>query len=805
MSQPCNNGKNFRPIPFYFVNTTDESLLTQEKIDTCVKRLADQHFGGLLLFNKPPDGFSCEEYLSDKWFAMTERFVLACLKYGMELWLNDGFNFPPGDAGGRIEKVAPWLKQQVLLLDEDDQVQIREVDWGFPAFEDPESSELFIRFVYEEYRKRLGKYFGCGIKGFFSDADNRRVNHFTKDLLDGRSYFPWYRNFADIFRKACGYDIVPFLPRILKGEKGDFSRDYWHVAGMVYQQWFANNYKWCEANGLEYTFHTSDTGPFTMEAMPRSSIYTEGNIFELMAYSHCPGTDHELLRLDGGTHYDSRYYIPESPYGQEYAAKKDFAVTVDDVRAKYVSSAAYYHRRERVLCEAYAATNWGVSFNELRRITSWQIMQGINFFVPHAVHHVPGGDVKFFAPPEFSRSPLAAGVVQFNDFTARFCAEASSGEYVAPIAVIDPVFDIWQGRDTGRRLFEICDRLNRQGWGYHIVPRDAAGTYEWVFDPAADAGSDPVLPPAPVQFNGNGDLHFMLRREADGRLKVLAANIWSDAAVSGTIRFCGLEYPVNIPSGGIEILLEGDAPQSDAAAHKESAAAENVDVELLDRQIIPLRDLRCWKVQDGVGELSLLVPERWAGNVVVNGTQLPWTGDEISVSGDRCRVFALPAAAGEYALTFPDGEPLKEYPVYLTGDITAEVTVPADEKEVFIYQYNVNLLSAASAHLVIAPGRKPRPGLLREQGYPFYSGRVRYTLKYPVQGESLYFARSGHTLKVFIAGKEAATVIFDGTYLPLPADWDRTVEIVQYNSLGNQLEGAAYENGLAEFPVCIVR
>ena len=54
-------------------------------------------------FNKPPHGFDVEGYRSDCWFVVTlRRFILAARAEQLELWLNDGFDSPPGYAGGRI-------------------------------------------------------------------------------------------------------------------------------------------------------------------------------------------------------------------------------------------------------------------------------------------------------------------------------------------------------------------------------------------------------------------------------------------------------------------------------------------------------------------------------------------------------------------------------------------------------------------------------------------------------------------------------------------------------------------------------
>ena len=42
-----------------------------------MKRLKDAGYGGCIFFNKPPTGFSREEYLSDYWFEVTENFIIA--------------------------------------------------------------------------------------------------------------------------------------------------------------------------------------------------------------------------------------------------------------------------------------------------------------------------------------------------------------------------------------------------------------------------------------------------------------------------------------------------------------------------------------------------------------------------------------------------------------------------------------------------------------------------------------------------------------------------------------------------------
>lgn len=44
----------FKPIPFYFLNTTDEEAYSPEEISRALDRIQAAGFGGMVLFNKPP-------------------------------------------------------------------------------------------------------------------------------------------------------------------------------------------------------------------------------------------------------------------------------------------------------------------------------------------------------------------------------------------------------------------------------------------------------------------------------------------------------------------------------------------------------------------------------------------------------------------------------------------------------------------------------------------------------------------------------------------------------------------------------
>ena len=68
-----------RPLPFYFITTTNPDELSYEAAIEALTELKNQGFGGIVLFNKPPYGFNGAQYLRKAWFDMVRNFSKACL------------------------------------------------------------------------------------------------------------------------------------------------------------------------------------------------------------------------------------------------------------------------------------------------------------------------------------------------------------------------------------------------------------------------------------------------------------------------------------------------------------------------------------------------------------------------------------------------------------------------------------------------------------------------------------------------------------------------------------------------------
>ncbi|MBO7742490.1 MAG: hypothetical protein J6S21_08055, partial [Victivallales bacterium] len=617
------NLRQYRPIPFFFLNTTEPQELSLASARKIMGRMQEAGYGGALLFNKPPTGFSQELYLSQAWYDALENFCIAAKEAGLVIWINDGWDYPPGDAGGRILEEAPELIQYHLEQAADGTVQTVKTDWGFPAFEEPRSSELFHKYVYEGLKTHLGKYFGDPIVGIFSDADNRRINAHVQRKLPTHLYYPWSRSLPELFRSRFGYELTPHLAEILASADSQAAADYWQLTSELYQKWFAENHRWCSENGLLYSFHTSDTGPLPPEICRRSSAFSEGETLKLAAFCDYPGTDHELFALDGGTHYDARYFVPEVSRGgsADRWHHPDFANTLFDARAKIVSSAAWLYGRGRTLCEAFAATNWEATPEKLRRIAAWQIMQGINFFVPHAVHVKLHGTTKFFAPPEFLHAFPMAALRSFNDFLAKYSMIAAQGEYRPRLALLDPTPELWRGRGPGK-FFQLFDRLNRHAVDYVITDRENADRFERVINPL-DAGADVELPAPYASFTG-GEVAFHRRFLPDGTSFILVANIWSRRTLSGILNYDGRSAEVELAPGEIAVFggpyEEFRSPA--AAPVRTQPLPLKWHAQWHEPQRVAFTEGFCWENREELPGLMLLVPGDGSACVSVNGTPL---------------------------------------------------------------------------------------------------------------------------------------------------------------------------------------
>lgn len=841
----------FRPKPFFFLNTDKKEEYVYEKAEKSLSEMKDCGFSGFILFNKPPTGFDKEGYLSDTWFFAVENFAKAAKKLSLEMWINDGFDYPPGAVGGKVFDIDPTLRQKRICL-ENGELKVKEVDWGFPAFENDRAWQIYNRLVYAEYGKRIPQYFGDPIKGFFSDADNRRVvpavmfdkNHPCND------YFPWSDDFAEGFKAKYGYDVMPFMKEVIARKDLPQAVDYWEYAGNLYQSWFKKNAEWLKAHGLKYTGHTTDTSPFLYSDGARSSCFTEGRFSDIQSIFDYPGTDQELLAIDGGKHVrlDS-WYTPKAVWGNAIHTPKmkDYALVRCDLRAKQAASTAYMYGKEGVMCEMFAASNYAVSPSELKHIAAYQIMQGVTFAVTHAYHYRFFGITKYFAPPEFSaRGLLGKSVNELNDRIARLCCMMAKGKSVFDVALISPTEAVWRGKFDKEAYYDAFEYLNRTPYGFFICDKDKILNGDYGVKVAVIAGFDvgqeyiaaleskgikvvlgdasPLekLLTVPVSYEGEGHPHFA-RKNIDGEEFAFIANIETETPISGKITAYGREKSVKLYPGDIRyISARYDDIESEPVVEKTifTLPAEAY-VKFGGPNVIPLeyftaesgeavnkeyeKDLR-FTFGCGVDfkDLRLFVPEKCFGcglKVKMDGRVLAFT--QTRVYDEEYMSAQFEGGTGERVLVFEKTggfDPSDR--IFLTGDFDAEIITEPQEYKLAHAYYNFELYIPEKAKVLLSPRRKRlKTGVSwAKQGQPFYSGQAKYSF-------DVNFKESGEYSLTLDRVRDVAEVYIDGvlvgkkTTYPYIFPFSRkagaaVMEIVVTNSLGNAFECYLEDSGI---------
>ena len=843
-----------RPKPFYFITTTDPEALSEAAMHEALSALKEEGFGGIVLFNKPPRGFTSENYLTDAWFDMVRAAAKACRDLSLEMWINNGFDFPPGSVAGKVRAIDPTLYGQHLIL-KDGQVIAEKVEWGFPAFEHPRSAELFRELVYEAYLREVGDYFGDPIVGFFSDTDNRRVDAGAMYGFENykRNYFPWSDDFANSFEKKYGYDITPYLKDLLQYPDLPQAQDYWEHAGHLYQSWFETGERWAHEHGLLITGHAGDTSPFLHNDAPRSSAFTEGRFSDVGSHFDYPGTDQELYALDGGKHMRGEcFYLPNVVWGLPQTTLKmtDFTDVSHDMRAKQAAATAYMLGKRETMCEMFAATNFGVEPGTLARIAAFQIMQGITFLVTHAYHHRFFGEAKYFAPPDFSpKSMLSHAVRELNDHLAEMSAMMASGKPLYPIALIDPTEDLWRNRFDGVPYFDVFTRLNREVWGFTVCDRVRLANEDLGFRIAIEAGIvlseeeraaieangitvigadaldriPDLLSDCTVRWDGEGTPHFA-RRIIDGEEFVFIANIEQNEPIRGTLSAYGRKESLLLYPGDIRYVsaqydniparfVLGDAvaslPQTcPVTFHAPNAVSLEYFVcdgtAVTKDEDVPSLEFP-FTVTDAMADVSVMIPTfclETITAVTLDGIRL--SAQSVQIFDDAYSAFALPVLQpGKHTLMIEKTAPLTaDSLLFLSGEFDVSVEGEHVLHKTARHTYNLCMWIPDRAEVTLSA----RHTVLKtdeswsEQGQPFYSGGVTYHMTVAIPQDGRYLLSLGEVRDTVTAAVDGTEV---GKCIRQPYDFVlelcagmHCLDITVYNSYANLLEGYAEIGGL---------
>jgi hypothetical protein len=160
---------------------------------------------------------------------------------------------------------------------------------------------------------------------------------------------------------------------------------------------------------------------------------------------------------------------------------KDSAWQIED---KILSSVAHQNGIIRRMSESFALGGWDYRLADMKRVTDWQYMMGINFIVPHAFHYSISGQRKRECPPtEFYQNPMWENYKCYSDYICRLGEMIIGSRNIADVAILYPMTTLWT-EDVPEPLVDdtpnnidrdfgfITDCLLRENIDYDIIGED---------------------------------------------------------------------------------------------------------------------------------------------------------------------------------------------------------------------------------------------------------------------------------------------------------------------------------------------
>ena len=331
------------------------------------------------------------EYLSEEFFDLLSYAIRKCVELGIKPWIYDEGGWPSGAAGRRTEmqyKDAPVRllgKREITLkagerfvgdenfialfdrkvrLDDDYtasyETTLTEYYVRYDApnpyfidFTDPKVTDTFLENTYEGYKSAVGDLFGDVIPLFFTDEP-------------GLARYTLPKRIFEEYSERYGYDLrdliyVIFDDGLISGSFEEEARiNYFEYVGeLFYKNTFKKIADWCCENGVAYSGHLMS------DNYPDSCRNGYLSLLDVLRTMHIPGVDviWEQIRVPQGG---------ALPYDEESKNMPFFP--------RIAASAARQAGRNLALTETYSIYGDGISPDEMRYVSNYQAVRGINVF-----------------------------------------------------------------------------------------------------------------------------------------------------------------------------------------------------------------------------------------------------------------------------------------------------------------------------------------------------------------------------------------------------------------------------------------
>ncbi len=414
------SAKEFGGFPFWSWN----DKLDKNELLRQIHNMKDIGFNGFFMHAR---GGLKTEYCSEEWYDCIRASVKEAKKLKMEAWAYDENGWPSGFAGGKllkdennfvkylkhsfgkfdkdafaVYKIIDGVPHRALNPDEDGEFLniYKEADASYVDIMDESIVKKYIDATHEEYKKELGKDFGKGMPGFFTDEPQYY-----------RYSTAWSDTFLTLFKETYGYSVFDVLPALFIDYEGakELRYDYWSLCHKKYIESFAKQiYSWCDENGVQLTGHTIEETSLAFQ------MCCCGGVMPFYEYEHIPGIDH----------------LGRNIY--------------NDLAPKQIGSVAAQLNKKKVLTESFAVCGWAVSPIELKRILNWQFVGGVNFLCTHLYPYSERGERKYDYPAHYSEHlPWNSYLLNFNTYFKNLGATLSLGKDDANVLILHPMHSFY--------------------------------------------------------------------------------------------------------------------------------------------------------------------------------------------------------------------------------------------------------------------------------------------------------------------------------------------------------------------------
>lgn len=379
-----NPPREFSPVPFWFLNDRLEKTELKRQLED----FNDKGVNGVVLHPRIglPDDF---EYLSKEYFDIIKFIVQTADELDMKIVLYDEAMYPSGSAHGLVVKSNPdFASVGITLTDNPSYGQviaeyddgkyivsrkcggtIRGIHYGEDDGEEnaplsanilnPKAVDKFIELTHEQYYKRLSKYFGNTIIGFFTD----------EPCILGRNatgYFEWTDGLENKIIKAGGN--LSELRAMFENKTNDTIEIYRQIVkNELNNTYYKKLSDWCAAHKIALMGHPKESDDIDEEQ-----------------YFHIPGQDLVF-----------RWVAPEG----------NRVDGVHSAQAKCSSDVARHMQRRRNSNECFGVCSrdgiqWYFTADDMKWYIDWLGVRGVNMFIPHAFYYSIDGKHRDERPPD---------------------------------------------------------------------------------------------------------------------------------------------------------------------------------------------------------------------------------------------------------------------------------------------------------------------------------------------------------------------------------------------------------------------